>query len=681
MKNYSLLNRKNQIPFWKSVLSIITFLAFCHNIDGQIVTIPTANTNTSNNNEPLGSFYGYQRTAMIYTAAELGLTSGSVIKNLYFYINSFQTPNSDAPIVIRMINTTDSTFSPSIYANEIIGTTIVVTSGTTIPTSFPASTWAVYVLDAPFLYTGNNLKIITETNAGGTGGEIDTAKQFRWSAGSSQSWRQDNTIPTGLGGVNTTRPNIKLAYGIAPSNDTCATAIGVEFLPFTYVQTLAENATNNAGYLQCTNPMNDGVWYTFYGTGGPMKVAISGVDATFDPQLDVYSGSCNGGLTCVASVDDGANGIGETAAFATVFNTQYFVNVGHFSGTQDLPEGNFTIKITDERPSKFDFNSELNYGYENQSINITVSRNRGSNGVSSVSYAPNDGSALGNIDYGSALGTLTWADGDNSLKTITIQLLPDAIAEGLETFNLLLINPTNGATTDFNETIVTIIDTTSPPVNDACSGALNAVTLPYSNVQVRGEATSNNAGFLSCGLSGMNDGVWYSFTGNGSNITVAVTDVQLGTYPQLDIYTGSCGVLSCFQSSDNVSIGGGDSETITFLSTLGTNYFVNVGDTEGNFDAPEGNFKIDITTTALANNQFEFSNLKVYPNPVNNILNVENAQKITKVSIINLLGQELLSKNFDDLKTQIDITDLQSGSYLVRISSENKEQIVKIVKN
>lgn len=681
MKNYSLSNRKNQIPFWKSLLSIITFLTFCQNIDGQIVTIPTANTNTSNNNEPLGSFYGYQRTAMIYTAAELGLTSGSVVKGLYFYINSFQTPNSSAPIVIRMINTTDSTFSPSIYANEIIGSTIVATGGTTIPTSFPASGWAGYVLDAPFLYTGNNLKIITEISAGGAGGEIDTAKQFRWSAGSSQSWRQDNTIPTGLGGVNITRPNIQLAYGIAPSNDTCATALGFDFLPYTHVQTLAENATNNAGYLQCANPINDGVWYTFYGTGGPMKVVISGVDAYFDPQLDVYFGSCNGGLTCVDSVDNGANGIGETATFATVFNTQYFVNVGHFSGTQDLPEGNFTIKITDERPSKFDFNSELNYGYENQHVNVTVSRNRGSNGVSSVSYAPNDGSALGNIDYGTAFGTLTWADGDNSLKTITIQLLPDAIAEGLETFNLLLINPTNGATTDFNETVVTIIDTTSPPVNDACSGALNAVTLPYSNVQVRGEATSNNAGFLSCGLSGMNDGVWYSFTGNGSNITVAVTNVQLGTYPQLDIYTGSCGVLSCFQSSDNASIGGGDSETITFLSTLGTNYFVNVGDTEGNFDAPEGNFKIDITTTALANNQFEFSNLKVYPNPVNNILNVENAEKITKVSIINLLGQELLSKNFEDLKTQIDISGLQSGSYLVRINSENKEQLVKIVKN
>jgi hypothetical protein len=681
MKNYSLLNRKNQIPFWKSLLSIITFLTFCQNSLAQVVTIPAANTNLVSSNKPLGAFYGHQRTAMIYTANELGLNSGAVIKSLSFYYNSYQTPNSSTPAIVRISNTTATTFSASTFASEIVGATEVANSGTMIPTSLPATgAWVGFVFDAPFFYTGDNIKITIETNAGGTGDENDLAKQYRWSSGASESWIQDNFIPTGVGTVNNTRPNIQFGFGFAPANDACSGAFVANTLPYTHMQVMAENATNDDGFLGCVNAMNDGVWYRFTGTGANMKVDLTNVFYTFDPQLDIYSGVC-GNLSCVASADLNANGGNETITIPSVLGTTYFVNVGHWQENVDAPEGNFTIKITDERPSKFDFNSEVNYGYENQSVNVTVSRNRGSNGVSSVSYTPNDGSALGNIDYGSALGTLTWADGDNSLKTITIQLLPDAIAEGLETFNLLLINPTNGATTDFNETVVTIIDTTSPPVNDACSGALNAVTLPYSNVQVRGEATSNNAGYLSCGLDGMNDGVWYSFTGNGSNITVAITDVQLGTYPQLDIYTGSCGVLSCFQSSDNLSIGGGDSETITFLSTLGTNYFVNVGDGFGNFDAPEGNFKIDITTTALANNQFEFSNLKVYPNPVNNILNVENAEKITKVSIINLLGQELLSKNFDDLKTQIDISGLQSGSYLVRISSENKEQIVKIIKN
>ncbi len=680
MKDNSFVNQKNQIPFWKTLVALIMFLLISKPIFAQDVIVPAGNTPTNIQNLPLGRVTGdFYATSMIYTAAELGLATGTKINSLAFYAVNISSNAFATLASVSISNTTQTNFVAQSFLLENLNPEYLTIGNFNFSGPIGQSSWVSTTLSSPFTYTGGNLKVSIEI-IGGIVDNSPTDKEFFWSPGAAQVWF--GTTPATNGDVYTIRPNIKFGIDNTPPNDTCSTAIGVEFLPFTNVQTQAQFATNNAGFLQCTNPMNDGVWYTFYGTGGPMKVAVSGVEATFDPQLDVYVGSCTGvGLACVDSVDNGANGIGETAAFATVSNTQYFVNVGHFSGTQDLPEGNFTIKITDERPSKFDFNSELNYGYENQSINITVSRNRGSNGVSSVSYAPNDGSALGNIDYGSALGTLTWADGDNSLKTITIQLLPDVIAEGLETFNLLLINPTNGATTDFNETIVTIIDTTSPPVNDACSGALNAVTLPYSNVQVRGEATSNNAGFLSCGLSGMNDGVWYSFTGNGSNITVAVTNVDILFDPQIDIYDGICNAgLGCVASADS-GLNGGDNETVTFLSTLGANYFVNVGNWNGTFDAPEGNFKIDITTTALANNQFEFSNLKVYPNPVNNILNVENSEKITKVSIINLLGQELLSKNFDDLKTQIDISEIQSGSYLVRISSENKEQIVKIVKN
>ncbi len=673
---------KNQVSFWKSLVAVMMLLFCCQNIVAQLVTIPFIDSNPINDRKPFGSFYGYERTAMIYTASEIGLVNNSIITRLNFFVTSFQTTNGNAPYTIRMLNTTASSFNATTYASEIVGATTVLAGNTVIPQTTPNEGWLGFVLTTPFVYTGNNIKIIIETNAGGSGNELSTAKQFRWTDGSSQTWQADTTAPTVLGTVQTSRPNIQLVWSppLPPANDACSGALIATTFPYINLQTLGQNATNNGGYLGCGSGMNDGVWYYFEGTGANMKVDITGVDTTFDPKLEIYTGSCEN-LTCIASADFGANGANETITFPTVFNEDvlYFINIGHWQSNVNLPEGNFTIKITNLRPSKITFfQSPNNVGYENQPISIKVGRLDGTNGSVTVNYAPNDGSALGNIDYGSAVGTLTWADGDNADKNIIIQLLPDAIVDPLETFTMILSNPTNNATIGYNTIPVTIIDSNAVPANDSCSGALNAINLPYLHVQTLGESATNNAGSISCGLNGTNDGLWYKFTGNGANITVAISNVAAHFDPEIAIYNGSCAATSCINSTDLGNIGQG--ETLTIASALGNVYYINIGYLSFTYDDSEGNFKIDITTTALANDSFGFKNLKVYPNPVTNILNIENAQKITKITIINMLGQELITKNFDDFKTEVDFSELQSGNYFAKVYSNNSEQTIKIVK-
>ena len=677
MKSNYKLNRKRPKFFWQTLL-LMMLLGCCCNIVGQSVTIPANNANQFGYTHPLGSYAGYQHTAMIYTAAELGLVTGSKITAISFYYNSFTTPNGISSYVARMLNTTATTFTPTTFANEIVGTTQVASGATVFPSFLPASGWETITLTTPFIYTGNNLKIIIQnTTADFVGNESSTAKQFRWSNGPSQIW-QNNTIALGISNdVSDIRPNIKIDYLIPPANDACSGALQANAFPYTNLQTNAQNATNNSGFLQCANPMNDGVWYRFQGTGSNMQVGIFNLDATFDAQLDVYTGSC-GNLSCVASADLGFAGGIEELTIATTQNLTYYINVGNYRSDVDEPEGNFTIQIFNLSPSNIEFNysSIANIGYENQSITIKVERQGGTNGVCTIDYAPNDGSAYGNIDYGPCVGTLTWANGDNSLKSIVIDLLPDAVVDDFENFTLILSNPTNATVSNFPTTI-NIIDQTSIPSNDACANAFNAVTLPYSNVQTRGQASTNNNGFMTC-ESGMNDGLWYSFIGNGSAITVAITNVDTSFDPELFVYDGTCSGLLCIAGADSGNAG--QNESSTFTSTLGITYYVNVGHFYEVEDFTEGNFKIDITTTALANNQFEFSNLKVYPNPVTSILNVENSEKITKVSIINLLGQELITKNFDDLKTEIDFSGLQSGNYFAKVYSNDSGQVLKIIK-
>lgn len=76
---------------------------------------------------------------------------------------------------------------------------------------------------------------------------------------------------------------------------------------------------------------------------------------------------------------------------------------------------------------------------------------------------------------------------------------------------------------------------------------------------------------------------------------------------------------------------------------------------------------------------------KIYPNPMNTILNIENSgvEKIKQVTIYNSLGQEVLHKsnNLSSTVFLIDVEKLQSGIYLAEILSDNGRTVQKVIKN
>jgi uncharacterized delta-60 repeat protein len=73
---------------------------------------------------------------------------------------------------------------------------------------------------------------------------------------------------------------------------------------------------------------------------------------------------------------------------------------------------------------------------------ITVQRLFSGTGAVTVHYATTDGTATSPADYNNTSGTLSWADGDTSDKTITVPIIADALSEGDETFSLTLSAPT-----------------------------------------------------------------------------------------------------------------------------------------------------------------------------------------------------------------------------------------------
>jgi photosystem II stability/assembly factor-like uncharacterized protein len=73
---------------------------------------------------------------------------------------------------------------------------------------------------------------------------------------------------------------------------------------------------------------------------------------------------------------------------------------------------------------------------------------------------------------------------------------------------------------------------------------------------------------------------------------------------------------------------------------------------------------------------------KIYPNPVSGQLTIETAQLKNEntLTISNISGQELIRQQLDNCKIQIDISNLTSGIYFVKLITDEKDITRKIIK-
>ena len=90
-------------------------------------------------------------------------------------------------------------------------------------------------------------------------------------------------------------------------------------------------------------------------------------------------------------------------------------------------------------------------------------------------------------------------------------------------------------------------------------------------------------------------------------------------------------------------------------------------------------YKLSLDKT-LGTTNFDLSNLKYYPNPVESILTLNYANLITVIQVYNTAGQSVL-KTFPNTKDpQIDISYLTKGIYYVEVLSDEKREIIKVIK-
>ena len=120
--------------------------------------------------------------------------------------------------------------------------------------------------------------------------------------------------------------------------------------------------------------------------------------------------------------------------------------------------------------------------------------------------------------------------------------------------------------------------------------------------------------------------------------------------------------------------------TLSFTRTLTPgDYFLRLtstSPTSTNYQTP---YQFNITTT-LSTGDNSFASFTYYPNPVKDILHLDNIS-LTKASIYSLLGQLIETKSFENSTSNtLDLASLESGIYLIVLENDLEQKTIKVIK-
>lgn len=288
-------------------------------------------------------------------------------------------------------------------------------------------------------------------------------------------------------------------------------------------------------------------------------------------------------------------------------------------------------------------------------------------------------------DLGSGSPSITDGTTTTPITTIgTTQIGPYASGTSV------VLNILHGTDTTCNIALGTTTYT-CPPVNDDLCNAtvltLDAATTGTSYTLV-GATEEQSEPVPSCFSDGINGSVWFSFVAPSSGAVNVTTDFPGGSLTDGDteiaVYDAT-GVICADLTSLSPNIGcdqdGGTTVNYSsFLSltglTSGTTYYIQVDRYSG---TTAGSFGIQVNTV-LSTSSFDSSNFVVYPNPVQDFLNLSYSSEITSVKVVNLLGQVVISRNVGNNSAKIDMSALQAGAYIVNVTSGETVKSLKVIK-
>jgi hypothetical protein len=84
---------------------------------------------------------------------------------------------------------------------------------------------------------------------------------------------------------------------------------------------------------------------------------------------------------------------------------------------------------------------------------------------------------------------------------------------------------------------------------------------------------------------------------------------------------------------------------------------------------------------ALSTADETLSQVKIFPNPTNDVWTLSSPNTIVDIQVFDILGKQVVSINPNTNEATINATNLKDGLYLAKISTINGSQTVKLIKN
>jgi endonuclease I/chitodextrinase len=175
------------------------------------------------------------------------------------------------------------------------------------------------------------------------------------------------------------------------------------------------------------------------------------------------------------------------------------------------------------------------------------------------------------------------------------------------------------------------------------------------------------------------------------SLTASISSYGIGSFTVTtqQVYTGASGTF-------NLRVNGNIVGTIPYSTTATTTTISGINITDDVIISITDNSNLGASTksrvlfddlswtcySGLGFDRLSKSDFKIYPNPSNGNFNVifDDSNGLHSVEIISLLGQKVFENN-NVQSSSISVTNLQKGTYLIKVTKDSKSVVKKIVIN
>ena len=203
---------------------------------------------------------------------------------------------------------------------------------------------------------------------------------------------------------------------------------------------------------------------------------------------------------------------------------------------------------------------------------------------------------------------------------------------------------------------------------------VDEIGIPYTDPAVPMPAATTEGGNpTGCNIDGAN-GVWYNFVANeDGEATASITSpagASVVTFFEAPDENASETDLTLVNQGTNQCLPG---TSTTINTTAGQAYYVFVVNTGGTTH-------ITIDGIGLGTEDNAIEGFSYYPNPATDILSLQALDNIEDVVIYNLLGQKVIEDRVEATTSQVDVSALTTGAYIMKVTVNGQTGTYKVIK-